>query len=64
MPRKPFDPLTCIPSPEVVREKLAETLCLAERLRILLDLTERLRLPLTTAEHIPTPASRTEVAGE
>lgn len=49
MARKPFDPLAVIPSPEIVRQRLAETLTLAERLRILLDLAER----LAQAEGLP-----------
>jgi hypothetical protein len=49
MPRKPYDPLACIPSPDAIRARLTETLTLAERLRVLLDLAERLRLPVTTA---------------
>ena len=48
MQRKPYDPLAVIPSPEAIRERLAETLTLADRLRVLLDLAERLRLPLKT----------------
>ena len=43
MSRKTFDPLACIPTPDAVRQKLKETLSLAERLRILLDLSERLQ---------------------
>lgn len=53
MPRKPFNPLALIPSPDAIRERLAETETLAERLRILLDLAERLRLPVTTADQMP-----------
>lgn len=55
MPRKPFDPLSVIPSPEIVRQRLDETLTLADRLRILLDLAERLRLPVTTADQLTAP---------
>ena len=55
MPRKAYDPLAVIPSPEAIRERLAETLTLAERLRILLDLAEQLRLPVTTADRLPAP---------
>ena len=40
MPRKASDPLAVIPSPEAIRQRLTETLTLAERLRILLDLSE------------------------
>ena len=46
MARRPYDPLAFVPSPDVIREKLLETLTLAERLRLLLDFSERLRLPL------------------
>jgi len=53
MARRPHDPLDFVPSPEIVRKKLMETLALAERLRILLDLAERLRLPVTTAGRLP-----------
>lgn len=53
MPRKPYDPLAVIPSPDAIRQRLTETLTLAERLRILLELAERLRLPLTTADRLP-----------
>jgi hypothetical protein len=58
MPRHRFDPLAFIPSPEVIREQLAETLTRAERLRILLELAERLQLPLTTAADLPTSPTR------
>jgi hypothetical protein len=49
LPRKPYDPLAMIPSPEAIRERLTETLTLAERLRILLDVAERLRAPASAA---------------
>lgn len=52
MARKPYDPLHFVPTPDVVREKLMETLTLAERLRLLLDLAERLSLPLVPAAHL------------
>ena len=52
MTRKPFDPLAVIPSAEAVRQRLDETLTLAERLRILLELAEQLRLPITTADRL------------
>jgi hypothetical protein len=58
MPRRPYDPLTYIPSPDVLRDKLRETLTLAERLRILLDVAERIRLPLNTADKLTPPAER------
>lgn len=63
MPRRTYDPLACIPSPDVIRDKLRETLTLAERLRILLDLAERLHLPLTTAKDLTSTADDREVAG-
>jgi hypothetical protein len=62
MPRKSFDPLLCVPSPDVIRDKLRETLTLAERLRILLDLSERLRLPVVTADTLVPAADRQGVA--
>ncbi len=52
---KPYDPLAMIPSPDAIRQRLTQTLELAERLRILLELAERLRLPLTTASLLPPP---------
>lgn len=55
MPRKNYDPLAAIPSPEAIRTRLTETLTLAERLRILLDLAERLRLPLVAASELSAP---------
>jgi hypothetical protein len=58
LPRKPYDPLAVIPSPDAIRERLAETMTLAERLRILLDLAEQLRLPLTTTDRLPAPTRR------
>jgi hypothetical protein len=57
MARRPFDPLDCIPSPDVLREQLRETLTLADRLRILLDLSERLHLPLTTGNEVAPPSA-------
>jgi hypothetical protein len=53
MPRKPYDPLAAIPSPQAIRERLAQTLALAEKLRVLLELSERLRLADTTAADRP-----------
>jgi hypothetical protein len=44
MPRKEYDPLALIPSPEAIRQRLSQTLVLAEKLRILLEVAERLRL--------------------
>ena len=55
MARRPYDPLDFVPSPDVVRQKLAETLTIAERLRILLEFAEQLRLPVTTADRLPAP---------
>ncbi len=57
MVRRPYDPLAFVPSPDVIRDKLRETLTLAERLRLLLDLSERLRLPLVSAEALTPPVS-------
>ncbi len=62
MARRPYDPLALIPSPDAVRQRLDETLTLAERLKILLDLAERLRLPLQRAADRPTPESPKGVA--
>jgi hypothetical protein len=42
MARRRYDPLDCIPSPEIVREKLRDIELLAERLRILLEVSERI----------------------
>jgi hypothetical protein len=56
MARRPYDPLAFVPSPDVVREQLRETLSLAERLRLLLELAERLRLPLRSGADL-TPTS-------
>jgi len=56
MARKPYDPLHFVPSPDVVREKLQETMTLAERLRLLLELAVRMRLPVTTGDKIDTPS--------
>lgn len=56
MARKPYDPLHFVPSPDVVREKLKETMSLAERLRLLLELAERMRLSVTTGDKIDTPS--------
>lgn len=65
MAAKPYDPLHFVPSPEVVREKLRETLTLADRLRLLLDLAERMRLPIAISTEatptIPVTAPRPEV---
>lgn len=57
MARRPYDPLDFVPSPEIVRQKLTETLTLAERLRILLELAEQLRLTITTADRLAAPAT-------
>jgi hypothetical protein len=53
LPRKEYDPLAVIPSPEAVRERLSQTLVLAEKFRILLEVAERLRLADTTADRLP-----------
>jgi hypothetical protein len=58
MARRPYDPLAVVPDPDVIRERLRETLTVADRLRILLDLAERLRLPLTTANTLAPPRPR------
>ncbi|QJW93125.1 hypothetical protein [Frigoriglobus tundricola] len=58
MTSRSYNPLACIPSPEIVRRKLHETEALAARLRILLDLAERLRAPLDS----PTATSPTNAA--
>jgi hypothetical protein len=55
MARQPYDPLAFVPSPDVIRKKLSETLTLAERLRLLLDLSERLDRTAAAAD-TPTPA--------
>jgi hypothetical protein len=55
MNRKPYDPLAVIPSPEAIRDRLTETLTLAQKLQILLDLAEKLQLPLATADTLPLP---------
>lgn len=52
MAKKEFNPLTFIPSAEVIREQLAETLLLAERLKILLRTSEEIaaaKVPSATA---------------
>ena len=56
MSRKPYDPLAVIPSPEAIRQRLTETLVLAERLRILLELAERLQSPLVPVPDANRPA--------
>jgi hypothetical protein len=51
--KRHFDPLTLIPSPEVVRRHLTEAESLAERLRILLRVSEEIEVaaqPRETAE--------------
>ena len=42
MPRRDFDPLTFIPSADVLRRRLRETEELAARLRVLLEVAERI----------------------
>jgi len=63
MHRRSYDPLTLIPSPDVLREKLRETETLAERLRVLLELAERLHIPLTTGDQLPRPARKAVARG-
>ncbi|MBM3983994.1 MAG: hypothetical protein FJ304_27740 [Planctomycetes bacterium] len=63
MPRKPYDPLAVIPSPDAIRQRLTETLTLAERLRILLELADRLRLPVATADRLPAPTPEAKGCG-
>ena len=53
MPHKSYDPLAVIPSPEAVRERLSQTLVLAEKFRILLEVAERLRLAANAADKLP-----------
>lgn len=43
MPKKDYDPLAWVPSPDTIRERLKKTLILAERLRILLEFAERIQ---------------------
>jgi hypothetical protein len=52
MARKRYDPLQFIPSPEVVREQLEQTLVTAERLRVLLEVSERIQ---STRAVVPSP---------
>lgn len=59
---KAYDPLHWVPSPDLIREKLRETLHLADRLK-LLDLAEKLQLPLSTADRLPTPPKGVPNAG-
>jgi len=63
LPRKPYDPLAVIPSPDAIRQRLTETLTLAERLRILLELADRLRLPVATADRLPAPTPEAKGCG-
>jgi hypothetical protein len=49
MASKSFDPLECVPSSEILRRKLTETLTLAERFRILLEVAERIEQAKTTS---------------
>jgi hypothetical protein len=63
LPRKPYDPLAVIPSPDAIRQRLTETLTLAERLRILLEVAESVRPhPITTADRLPTPTTEAKGA--
>lgn len=63
MPRRPYDPLAMIPRPEAIRQRLTQTLTLAERLRVLLDLSEKLNLPLTTGDTLTAPTGDTRAEG-
>ena len=58
--KKSFDPLALIPPPEAIRQRLRETVTLAERLRILLELAERLQLPLMSAADLTPTALKAE----
>ena len=62
MARRTYDPLGCIPAPDAVRDKLTETLTLAERLRILLALSEQIHATPRDTSANPTGAPRAEVA--
>ena len=50
MPRKPFDPLSYIPSPRALKEKLTETRKLSRRLSILLKVAEKLEATKDAAD--------------
>lgn len=64
MANRSYDPLDFVPSPEILRKKLTETLMLAERLRILLELAERPRLTVATADQLTNPeVNRAREAG-
>ncbi len=52
MSRKLYDPLVCIPSPDAIRDRLHETITLAERLRLLLEFAERLHQPTTPTTNL------------
>lgn len=60
MPRRPYDPLAFVPSPDVIREKLRDTVTLAERLRLLLKLSERIHKPITSSDLLDSPIDAKE----
>ena len=62
MAQKPYDPLAMIPSPEVIRTRLQQTLTLAERLRLLLDLSERMEALPPPGDTVMSPATLTRPA--
>lgn len=53
MKTKLYDPLAFVPSPQVVRDKLAQTEELARKLRVLLDFAERIDAPESRAATTP-----------
>ncbi|MBN9520484.1 hypothetical protein J0H58_18480 [bacterium] len=60
--KKEYDPLDSIPRPEFVRVRLAKSVALTERLRVLLELAEKVHLPPTTADTVTPPAARKAVS--
>ena len=54
MANRTYDPLSHIPSPDVLREHLAQTEKLAGRLRILLDVSEQIHCYGDPQEQNPT----------
>jgi len=63
LPRKKIhDPLAWVPTPNVIRQRLDETLMLAKRLHILLELAEKLRLADTAADR-PAPSTHEPKGG-
>lgn len=51
MKTRTYDPLSYIPSPDVLRKHLADTEELARRLRILLDTSERIHAERSDGEN-------------